>query len=90
MSSPINTLLEMANLPDGTQIQVLNGYEASFVIDEIFHGNAYPINLREGSPSPVIIVMLLTNALKHVSSPLSPRHRSSNFCQKTHRPIVLR
>lgn len=55
MSSTINTPLETVILPDGTQIQVLNGYEASFVIDEIFHGNAYPIKLPEGGPSPVII-----------------------------------
>lgn len=46
---------ETAALPDGTLVEVLNGYEASFVINEIFNEKAYPLDDLVGVPDPIII-----------------------------------
>lgn len=55
MNSSNNTPFDSATLPDGTRIDVLNGYEASFVIHEIFQEHAYPLGSLEGCARPVII-----------------------------------
>jgi FkbM family methyltransferase len=55
MSTESSFPAELAKLPDGSSIKVLNSYEASFVIKEIFQDGAYPIeDLPEGS-APVVI-----------------------------------
>lgn len=51
----MNMTFETAALPDGSTIDVINGYEASFVIQEIFQDGAYPLDSMQDSPAPVII-----------------------------------
>lgn len=47
--------VDTAVLPDGTLVEVLNSYEASFVINEIFNEKAYPLDDLVGAPDPIII-----------------------------------
>jgi len=51
----MNMTFEMVPLPDGSLIEVINGYEASFVIQEIFQDGAYPLDSITSSAPPVII-----------------------------------
>jgi FkbM family methyltransferase len=55
MSSPESTPPATAALPDGSLVEVLNGYEASFVINEIFTEHAYPIDDLADASAPTII-----------------------------------
>jgi phthiocerol/phenolphthiocerol synthesis type-I polyketide synthase E len=42
-------------LPDGIELHVLNDYEASFVVKEIYEGNSYPLESIAAVERPVII-----------------------------------
>jgi FkbM family methyltransferase len=55
VESPPQLAAATAILPDGTTIEVLNSYEASFVINEIFIENAYPMDDIPALADPVII-----------------------------------
>lgn len=55
MTAPQTGQIETIDLPDGSQIEVLNVYEAAFVMNEIFCEHAYPLGALEGCARPIII-----------------------------------
>ena len=55
MTPPASSAFEVATLPDGSTLQVLNSYEASFVISEIYEQNSYPLDDLEGIENPVVL-----------------------------------
>lgn len=55
MNFTLTGQIETIELPDGSQIEVLNGYEAAFVINEIFREHAYPLDTLDGCSRPIII-----------------------------------